>query len=268
MRNSICNMLGISMLLAFCSCRQPQENKEVNDTVSIVKTIDTSTILQNVPIEEVEGDDRIPNDTVTPYPIPSTKELMELQEFISCKIGQLKGNPLQQNVWGISRLPNAIEVSFTINTTYWQNEFKKSISDSPYIIFEGPSKLNKIKIEELVDSIVEYSSIKLNPERPSFTFDSEFVSFILSNNSDDDIKFGEKYIIGFKDADGNWYELPQTGICDDIGIELKPTGNYTFEAALHPRLNNNKPGIYRLYKQIRLGNNKKYVWLMTEFTLE
>ncbi|MBD5310621.1 MAG: hypothetical protein HDS13_00435, partial [Bacteroides sp.] len=126
----------------------------------------------------------------------------------------------------------------------------------------------KIKIEELVDSIVEYSSIKLNPERPSFTFDSEFVSFILSNNSDDDIKFGEKYIIGFKDADGNWYELPQTGICDDIGIELKPTGNYTFEAALHPRLNNNKPGIYRLYKQIRLGNNKKYVWLMTEFTLE
>ena len=268
MRNSICNILGISMLLAFCGCRQTQENKEDNDTVSIEKAIDTNSILQNAPIEEVGSDDIAPKDTVNPYATPSTKELMELQEFISCKLGQLKGNPLQQNVWGISRLPNAVEVLLTINTPYWQNEFKKSISDSPYIIFEGPSKPNKIKIEEVIDSIIEYSNIKLYPERPLVTSDSEFASFIISNNSDNDIKFGEKYIIGFKDADGIWYELPQTGICNDIGIELKPTGKYSFEAALHPSLNNNKPGVYRLYKRIRLGNNKNYVWLMTEFILE
>ena len=160
------------MLLAFCGCRQPQENKEDNDTVSIEKTIDTNRILQNAPIEEDGYDDIAPKDTVNPYPTPSTKELMELQEFISCKLGQLKGDPLQQNVWGISRLPNAVEVLLTINTPYWQNEFKKSISDSPYIIFEGPSKPNKIKIEEVIDSIVEYSNIKLYPERPLVTSDS------------------------------------------------------------------------------------------------
>lgn len=43
-----------------------------------------------------------------------------------------------------------------------------------------------------------------------------------------------------------------------------PTGKEAIKAALNPKLNNN-PGIYRLYKQIRLEGEKKEVWLMTEF---
>ena len=53
----------------------------------------------------------------------------------------------------------------------------------------------------------------------------------------------------------------------DIGIELKPTGKHTFEAALTRNLNNNQPRVYRLYKSVRLEGEKQKIWLMTEFVL-
>ena len=53
----------------------------------------------------------------------------------------------------------------------------------------------------------------------------------------------------------------------DIGIELKPTGKHTFEAALTRNLNNTQPGVYRLYKSVRLEGEKQKIWLMTEFVL-
>nr|WP_290457124.1 hypothetical protein [uncultured Muribaculum sp.] len=51
-------------------------------------------------------------------------------------------------------------------------------------------------------------------------------------------------------------------------IVIKPTGKYTIKAALNPKLNRNKPGTYRLYKQIQFADKQAPVWLMTEFRLE
>lgn len=91
---------------------------------------------------------------------------------------------------------------------------------------------------------------------------------MLSNDSKENIEFGVKYIIGFKGADNQWYRLPHPGIWQDMGIVLMPSGKYEIKAAMNPRLNNNKAGTYRLYKQIRLDGNKDNVWLMTEFQLD
>lgn len=153
-----------------------------------------------------------------------------------------------------------------INTPFWRNEFRQEVSNSPYIIFDGPSKPQPIS--SIVDSVAEFTTIKLQPDSSHFSVKSSFATITLTNDSDKNIDFGVKYIIGFKDTDGLWYQLPQPGFWPDMGITLMPTGKGAIKAALNPKLNNNNPGIYRLYKQIRLEGEKKKVWLMTEFILE
>lgn len=235
-------------------------------------TITVDTILPNnlSPIDSdtnLEADTlQLDDDTISYASKPSAKELEELQNLISNRLEHLGNNPLRQNVWGISVLANSVLVSMAINSPYWQSEFRKNISTSPYIEFDGPSE--PTPISELGDAMIEQSEIKLQPDSSSFSINSKFVTFTLTNDSKKNIEFGAKYIVGFKGADNKWYILPHPGIWQDMGIVLMPSGKYEIKAAMNPRLNNNRAGIYRLYKQIRFDGNKDDVWLMTEFQLE
>ncbi len=195
----------------------------------------------------------------------SAKELTELQNLISDRLQRLDNNPLQQNVWGCGVLADAVEVSLAINTPYWQAEFKKYISDSPNIMFAGPSTPQPVS--ERVDSTTELADIRLRPDSASFSIDSDYATFTLENDSRENITFGVDYIVGFRGADKRWYRLPHPGIWNDLGITLLPTGRYSIKAALNPGLNKNRPGTYRLYKQIQYEGEKGRYWLMTEFEL-
>lgn len=206
------------------------------------------------------------NDSITSTSKPSAKELEELHNLISNRLDHLENNPLQQNVWGISVLANSVLVSMAINSPYWQTEFRKKISTSPYIEFDGPSK--PTPISELVDTIIEQTEIKLQPDSSSFSVNSKFVTFTLSNDSKKNIDFGVKYVIAFRGTDNQWYRLPQPGIWLDMLITLMPTGKHEIKAAMNPLLNNNTAGTYRLYKKIRLDETRDNVWLMTEFQLD
>lgn len=259
-------------LLCFAGCnRHPQghndeNNAATNDSLPTNVTIHADSLSTSNQAPEFQADTLACNDTVNVTHTPSAKELDELQNLISSRLQQLKGNPLQQNVWCIAVLPDAVEVSLAINTPYWRDEFRRYISDSPYILFDGPSK--PAPISELVDSVVELQTVTLQPDSSSFSVNSGVAAFTLTNDSERDIEFGIRYLIGFKGSDGIWYKLPHPGIWEDMGIIIKPTGKYTIMAALNPKLNRNKPGTYRLYKQIQFADKQAPVWLMTEFRLE
>lgn len=259
--------VGILLLSVYIlGCNKRNGNNTDTNLSAFEDTIQAIDSLQTLTQAEQECDSILKSDTISTPHTPSEKELKELQTFILDRLQELKGNPLQPNIYGIGLLPDAVEVYMEINTSYWQNEFRKHISSSPYIKFSGDSK--PTPISELVDTLVELENVKLQPDRPSFSVNSKFATFTLSNESENNILFGEYYLIGYKGDDGLWYRLPNPGMWQDIGIELKPTGKHTFDAALTPRLNNNQPGVYRLYKQIRYEGEKKKKWLMTEFILE
>lgn len=252
------------VLLCFVGCNRCSERNNNAGGFAVGDTIPADSILSLRPTVEV--DTFATNDTVKVAHKPSAKELEELHDSISYRLEQLKNNPLQQNVWGIALLIDAVEVSLAINTPHWRNEFRKHISNSPYINFDGPTK--STPISELVDSVTEPATVKLRPDSTSFSVNSSFATFVLTNDSDREIVFGVDYIVGFKAGDGIWYKLPHPGIWLDMGITLLPAGKYAIKAALNPKLNNNKPGIYRLYKQIRFDGDKERLWLMTEFKLK
>lgn len=254
------------VLLGIVGCNGHSERHQDENSPIISDSILTLTDSTNPlkPIPEIKIDTISNNDAVNMY--LSERELNELSDFISDKLKRLKGNPLQQNVWGISVLIDSVQVSLAINTPYWRNEFRRCVSNSPLIVFDGPSKLTPIP--ELIDSVTELPRVKLQPDSTIYSVNSEVATFTLINENDKNIDFGVKYIIGFKDTDGIWYRLPNPGIWADMGITLSPTGKYEIKAALHPKLNKNKPGIYRLYKQTRFAEEKDQQWLMTEFRLE
>lgn len=142
-------------LLCFAGCnRHPQgHNDENNATTNDSLPTDATTRADSLSISdqaaEFQTDTLVSNDTVNVTHNPSAKELDELQNLISSRLQRLKGNPLQQNVWCIAVLPDVVEVSLSINTPYWRDEFRRHISDSPYILFDGPSK--PTPIAQLVD---------------------------------------------------------------------------------------------------------------------
>ena len=264
MRKNI-GILLLSSLICLAGCnKRSDNNRDINGQIT-EDSIQASDSVQLTSAIEQEDDSILKSDTITSH-TPSEKELKKLKTLVSDRLQQLKGNPLQPNGYVIALLPDAVEVYLEINTPYWQNEFRKYISNSPYIKFSGDSK--PTPISELVDSIMVLSNITLLPDKPSFPANSKYASFTLINDSENNIYFGEYYIVGYRGEDGKWYRLPHPGIWNDIGIELKPTGKYTFEAALTPLLNNNQPGVYRLYKYIRFEGEKSKKWLMTEFVLE
>ena len=233
-------------------------------------TVMDSTLTNDTIHPETDSDLGVDTPSAGPTqdvpPPPTTRELEKLQDFISHRWEHLDDNPLQENIWGCAVLPDAVMVSMAINTPYWQEEFKKHISDSPYITFDGPSKPKPIS--ELVDSVAILPTIILQPDSPSFPVNSKSATFTLTNNSDRNLDFGVDYIVGYKGSDNLWYRLPQPGFWADMGITLLPTGKYEIKVSLHPGLNKNKPGMYRLYKRIRFDDEKIYFWVMTEFELE
>lgn len=263
--NKCLHNIGIIILLiCIVGCNRRSENHPSKDETITETTITDNSVVPFDSASDLEDDTVIRADTIIDHK-PSSKELEELQNLISDGLSRLKNNPLQQNVWGVAVLADAVVVSMAINTPYWRNEFRQYVSNSPYIIFDGPSKPQPIS--ELVDSVSNLPEIKLYPDSAHFSANSAFATFTLVNDSDKNIDFGVKYIIGFKGEDGMWYKLPHPGIWLDMGITLTPTGKYAIKAALNPKLNNNIPGIYRLYKQIRFEGEKNEVWLMTEFIL-
>lgn len=198
---------------------------------------------------------------------PTEQELCRLSDTISKKFETLKAdNPLRQNVWGWGVGQDHVYVHVFVNTPYWQKKFRNDVCDSKYLHFDGPKEPEKINIE--VRTNIEVDSISLSPNAGSFPADSEKVSFTLKNNSSRLLEFGVSYVVACRGEDGNWYNMPTEGFWNSMSIFLCKGGSHSFDVAMRPLLNNNKPGTYRLYKEVRFDGDKDSFWIMSEFRLE
>lgn len=115
--------------------------------------------------------------------------------------------------------------------------------------------------------------ISLEPERPVYPCHTQTVKFILHNNtgyvgtSAASILYGEGYSLAYE-RDGQWFYVPVNDNVIDIGYMLSPGEEGTFSASLYPDIHPNQPGRYRIFKDVRIGENREKVLLMTEFRLE
>ena len=228
-------------------------------------------ITKDTPVTDTAKDTALLADTVTPAetpenpaPAPCTIEDLEPlhQQIWASREALGKDNPLFFNFHGSHNTKDSLIVELAINTPDWQAQFRKQISDSPRIAFHGPAKPQRIALTARQDE-----GIRLQPDSTMFPTDAESASFTLSNLGGNVLQFGKPYIVGYQGTDGQWYELPHIGAWEDIGYALRPGGTHTFKAALLPILNRNRPGTYRLYKEVHWAGDKDKFWVMTEFRL-
>ncbi|MCI8997388.1 MAG: hypothetical protein HFJ95_00125 [Muribaculaceae bacterium] len=239
----------------------PNENEQ-----KLSQSVDT---FDTAPVDTLEAplSESVISEEACESEPPTQQELSRLGDTIAKKFEALAAdNPLRQNVWGWGVAQNHVDIYVHVNTPYWQKKFRNDICDSKYLHFDGPKGPKKINIEARTN--IEVDSISLSPDASSFPADSEKVSFTLRNNNSRQLQFGVSYVVACRGEDGNWYDMPTEGFWNDMGIGLNKGGSHSFDVTMRPLLNNNKPGIYRLYKEVRFDGDKDYFWIMTEFRLE
>lgn len=192
--------------------------------------------------------------------------LEQLSEQVWRRRNELgRKNPLYYNCAGSAVEQDVVVIYLAINTPYWQEQFRKQISDSPFIRFEGPDEPEKITIQAEADSWKD--SLYLLPDYSVYSTETETITFTLYNENEHRVlTFGSQYIVARQADDGQWYRLPHLGIWNDMAYGLAK-GKDSFRVAMNPVLNRNKPGIYRLYKKVSFSGEQKSFWLMAEFRL-
>ena len=111
--------------------------------------------------------------------------------------------------------------------------------------------------------------ISMKTEKPVYPIGTESVNVILTNKnlSQQNLFFGEYYFVARKQGE-QWIPLHDNSLVHDIGIILKPDGDYHFKAKLYPLFNDNTSGQYRVYKEVEFnGTNKKW-YMAAEFKIE
>ena len=81
------------------------------------------------------------------------------------------------------------------------------------------------------------------------------------------LTYGARYSLACE-RNGRWYVLPLRGSFVDLGYVLSPGDSATFEATLLPDVPPNKPGRYRYFKEVSVGESRRKILMMAEFRLK
>ena len=98
--------------------------------------------------------------------------------------------------------------------------------------------------------------ISMKTDKAFYPIDTKSVSMSLNNNNSKVLFLGEDYMVARKE-DNQWLLLNGNNAWTDIGIEVRQGKKYQFAANLYPLFNDNKPGYYRVYKEIVFYNSKE-----------
>lgn len=191
----------------------------------------------------------------------SQEQLNAIQDELSKRFQNLKDERVKANVTGFGVGSHYIGIDLIMNTPEKQKEFREKIMDSPAFRFNGPDT----PIVNEKTGVNDTLGIYLRPEYSAYSIDAPNVKFILYNNSGTTIECGEHYYITYQDENGVWRELPINTAAFDIAYGINHKGSFPFEASLYPDVHPNKPGRYRFFYKVWLG--QRQILMMTEFRL-
>lgn len=108
--------------------------------------------------------------------------------------------------------------------------------------------------------------VTMRTELPVYPVGTEVVSVELTNNNPRTLFFGEEYHVVRKEGN-RWVFLYDGGEWNDLGHGLKQGGTHHFKARLHPVVNDNKPGIYKVIKEVGFSGSSQKWFMSAEFRI-
>ena len=170
-----------------------------------------------------------------------------------------------QNIYGSYMRGDSIFVDLINNSIHFQKLFRKEMLNYSAINYGAVRTPSPFTQKAYTDTL----QISMKTEKSVYPIGTESVNVILTNKnlSQQNLFFGEYYFVARKQGE-QWIPLHDNSLVHDIGIILKPDGDYHFKAKLYPLFNDNTSGQYRVYKEVKFdGTNRKW-YMATEFRIE
>lgn len=158
---------------------------------------------------------------------------------------------------------DTIFVGLMNNTPHYQEMFRKRVVSY--------SAVSHGKIQQGIPFIQPTSSdtmrITMQTEHSVYPVGTETISVKLANGNSKDLFFGERYNVARKEGN-RWILLHDGGAWNDIGYGLGQGDAHLFTARLRPIVNDNKPGTYKVVKEIGFKGSSQKWFMGAEFRIE
>lgn len=158
---------------------------------------------------------------------------------------------------------DTIFVGLMNNTPHYQEMFRKRVVSY--------SAVSHGKIQQGIPFIQPTSSdtmrITMQTEHSVYPVGTETISVKLANGNSKDLFFGERYNVARKEGN-RWILLHDGGAWNDIGYGLGQGDAHLFTARLRPIVNDNKPGTYKVVKEIGFKGSSQKWYMGAEFRIE
>lgn len=189
----------------------------------------------------------------------SEHELNAIMDTIGKRLSKCK--ELSGCISSYYTVANGIEVNFIYNTAERRRLFRQKVYDAPILKFVGPESPIRMSKTGVSDTL----GISIRPTKDVFPLTAEDVTFILRNNSNNELTCGEHCEIAFLDSEGVWRKLPRNEMFNDIGYEVRPYGSRTVIGKLSPKAFPTPATRYRFFYPIT--HNGKNIMLIAEYEM-
>lgn len=128
-----------------------------------------------------------------------------------------------QNIYGSGMRGDSIFVDLINNSIHFQKLFRKEMLNYSAINYGAVRKPSPFTQRAYTDTL----QISMKTEKPVYPIGTESVNVILTNKnlSQQNLFFGEYYFVARKQGE-QWIPLHDNSLVHDIGIILKPDGDY------------------------------------------
>lgn len=260
--------LGMALILLLVWLLVGCSGKPSGNNQSTIKS-DSALITQGAQTVSVHTQDTICHLPVATQSVKDSvfteQELQKIQNELRERYvrSEIKGTRLDGNIQAWSIIGNYLVVQLCLNSPEARAIFREKIMDSPAVRFEGDTEPTPNNQRYTSDTL----GIHLYPEFSAYPYTAHTATFVLFNQSDHEIEFGEHYRITYEDKQGVWRELPIHTIFNSIAYSIQPGKQFLFKADLNPNVLPNRPGRYRFFYEIELMDKRQKIRLMTEFRL-
>lgn len=235
------------------------EGRYFDDRGTPVLQIRGDTLLARKELAKVAGSNNFRLEQVG-NGVYSQKELDSLLTEMRRRLDATTDTALRTNAFGNGRGGHKIRVDLLRNTAEWRERFRREIMDSPALEFDGPDGREVCALK----GVSEVFGVSLEAEQAVVPVTAHEVRFVLHNGSNDTIGYGSAYDLAYE-QDGQWYYLPTDRLFTLELIKMLPDGQTIFSVNLYPEINQNRPGRYRFFKEIKIKGKEEM--LMAEFKM-
>ncbi len=170
---------------------------------------------------------------------------------------------IAQNITDFGSYGDTIEVSLINNSSYFQEMFRRKVV-SYSTVSHGKIQQPRLFTSSAYSDTLQ---ISMKTEKLVYPVGVKSVSVNLVNNNSKALSFGGDYRVARKES-GQWILLYGNFNVKDEGIIIKQGGTCQFAANLYPLFNDNKPGVYRVYKRIGFDNSREGWFMSAEFRIK